>query len=138
MDLVDLCQDDVTLILDSSHHYHHTQDRSTSESELSDLIAMKSVLWDFEDALLNDGCLGIAILNADIPYEVQLEEHKNIIIYGDYDLGQLDTLRNHGINEIPDMRFITDHEHVHSSSDDLYSKYQEMQKALSCETSVEM
>ena len=33
--------------------------------------------------LLNDGCTGIAVLNPGIPQEVQFDEHKLLIVYGD-------------------------------------------------------
>ena len=28
---------------------------------------LKSILWDFEDLLMNDGCTGIAVLNPGTP-----------------------------------------------------------------------
>ena len=43
---------------------------------------LKSILWDYEDLLVNDGCTGIAVLNPGIPQEVQFDEHKLLIVYG--------------------------------------------------------
>ena len=47
-----------------------------------DMPILQSTLWDFEDLLINDGCTGIAVLNPNIPQEVQLDEHKLLIVYG--------------------------------------------------------
>ena len=47
-----------------------------------DLPVLKSMLCDFEDLLLNDGCTGIAVLNPHVPLEVQFDEHKLLIVYG--------------------------------------------------------
>ncbi len=51
-----------------------------------DLPVLKSTLYDYEDLLLNDGCTGIAVLNPHVPLEVQFDEHKLLIAYGQ-DLG---------------------------------------------------
>ena len=47
-----------------------------------DLPVLKSMLYDYEDLLLNDGCTGIAVLNPHVPQEVQFDEHKLLIVYG--------------------------------------------------------
>ena len=47
-----------------------------------DLPVLKSILYDFEELLLNDGCTGIAVLNPHMPLEVQFDEHKLLIAYG--------------------------------------------------------
>ena len=44
---------------------------------------LKSILWDYEDLLVNDGCTGIAVLNPGVPQEIQFDEHKLLIVYGD-------------------------------------------------------
>ena len=48
-----------------------------------DVPVLKSILLDFEDLLLNDGCTGIAVINPAKRQEVQLDEHKLLIVYGD-------------------------------------------------------
>ena len=44
---------------------------------------LKSILWEYEDLLTNDGCTGLAVLNPGIPQEIQFDEHKLLIVYGD-------------------------------------------------------
>ena len=66
--------------------------RSTGHIDLYrehiDMPVLKSILWDYEELLLNDGCIGIAVLNPAAPLEVQFDEHKLLIVYGD-DLGDV-------------------------------------------------
>ena len=66
----------------------------TSTASTSTLPVLKSMLWDFEDLLLNDGCTGIAVLNPGIPQEVQFDEHKLLIVYGE----PLDAYEEHSSN----------------------------------------
>ena len=47
-----------------------------------DMPVLKSILCDYEELLINDGCTGIAVLNPGIPQEVQFDEHKLLIVYG--------------------------------------------------------
>ena len=88
------------------------------------------MLYDFEDLLLNDGCTGIAVLNPGKPQEVQFEEHKLLIIYGS-PLEQYEfTLEKFGVGESQGMQFITEAEHVHSSSDKYLKRFEELRCAL--------
>ena len=63
---------------------HNRQQRGHVDlyREHIDLPVLKSILWDYEELLLNDGCIGIAVLNPDVPLEVQFDEHKLLIAYG--------------------------------------------------------
>ncbi len=78
---------------------------------------LQSTLWDFEDLLINDGCTGIAVLNPSLPQEVQLDEHKLLIVYGKELRPYEQVLREQCIPCRDDMRFITEAEHVHSTSE---------------------
>ncbi|MFO1019388.1 MAG: hypothetical protein U0903_01615 [Planctomycetales bacterium] len=108
---------EVDVVLETSHekqrHGHEDLYR-----EHIDLPVLKSTLYDFEDMLLNDGCTGIAVLNPGIPLEVQLDEHKLLIMYGQ-DLSEFEEiLQEAGLPCNDDLKFITEAEHVHSSSDE--------------------
>ena len=72
----------------------------------------KAFLWDFEDLLLNDGCTGIAVLNPSIPQEVQFDEHKLLIVYGNPLASFEQLLSDHDVWCDDDMKFITEAEHV--------------------------
>ena len=81
MELLDPLGAVVDVVLETSHHYtasgHHDLYR-----EHIDMPILKSILWDFEELLVNDGCTGIAVLNPGTPQEVQFDEHKLLIVYG--------------------------------------------------------
>jgi len=89
-----------------------------------------STLWDYEDLLTNDGCTGLAVLNPNIPQEIQFDEHKLLIVYGEkLDLYER-ILESYGIGCNDEMQFITEAEHVHSSSDDYLQKFDELKTRL--------
>jgi len=95
-----------------------------------DLPVLKSILWEYENLLLNDGCTGIAVLNPGIPQEVQFDEHKLLIVYGS-DLEEFeDILRQQRVPCNESLRFITEAEHVHSSSEQFARQFHELQTRL--------
>ena len=80
--------------------------------------------------MTNDGCTGIAVLNPHLPQEVQLDEHKLLIVYGK-DLRAYENIL--GEQRVPcrdDMRFITEAEHVHSTSERYVDQFEELKASL--------
>ncbi|HOA52303.1 MAG TPA: hypothetical protein PKI05_08595 [Thermogutta sp.] len=129
IELLDPLGEEVDVVLETSHHRdrpgHHDLYR-----EHIDMPVLKSILWEFEDVLLNDGCTGIAVLNADIPLEVQFDEHKLLICYGS-DLRPFERiLKSHGIPNNEQIRFITEAEHVHSSTEHYSRRFEELKTYL--------
>jgi hypothetical protein len=95
-----------------------------------DMPILQSTLWDFEELLLNDGCTGIAVLNPRIPQEVQLDEHKLLIVYGK-ELKAYERVLHEGC--VPcreDMRFITEAEHVHSTCERYVEEFEQLKMRL--------
>ncbi len=82
MDLLDPLGSEVDVVLETSHN-RDNRGHVDLYREHIDMPVLKSILWDFEDLLLNDGCTGIAVLNPAIPQEVQFDEHKLLIVYGE-------------------------------------------------------
>lgn len=78
-------------------------------------LVLESVLWDFEDLLLNDGCTGIAIMHPELPLEVQLDEHKLLVVYATNRTPFEHVLAEQGIDRNDRMRFISQGEHLHTS-----------------------
>ena len=119
----------VDVVLETSHSYTQKGHQDLYREHI-DMPILQSILWDFEDMLVNDGCTGIAVLNPRIPQEVQLDEHKLMIVYGkelkDYEMILID--QHLDCNE--DMRFITEAEHVHSTNDDYISRFEELKMRL--------
>ncbi len=129
MDLLDPLGFTVDVVLETSHSQHN-KGHTDLYREHIDLPVLKSVLWEYEDLLLNDGCAGLAVLNPDIPQEVQFDEHKLLIVYGDQLREYENALRTRTIGCNEQIRFITEAEHVHSSSDVYARQFDELRTRL--------
>lgn len=127
-DAIDLLGHEVDVVLESSHE--RRRGHNDLYREQIDMPVLKSILYDFEDLLLNDGCLGIAVLNPHVPHEVQFDEHKLLIIYGDELVDFEDTLDEHGLDRRDEMKFITEAEHVHSSTEEYARRFEELRYRL--------
>ena len=136
MDLLDPLGWEVDVVLETSHN-RDSRGHTDLYRENIDLPVLKSILWDFEDLLLNDGCTGIAVLNPGIPLEVQFDEHKLLIAYGNDLTGFEEVLREQRLRCDEKMKFITEAEHVHSSSDQYYQQFEELKCRLGMDTSFE-
>ena len=128
MELIEPLGNEVDVVLETSHS--HTDGHQDLYREHIDIPILQSVLWDFEDLLLNDGCTGIAVLNPAVPQEVQFDEHKMLIVYGEPLHKFEHILRRHDIPYDESMKFITEAEHVHSSSDTYSDQFQQLKTRL--------
>ena len=129
MDLLDPLGSVVDVVLETSHNRdgHGHQDLYR---EHIDMPVLKSILWEYEDLLLNDGCTGIAVLNPGIPQEVQFDEHKLLIVYGDELTEYESSLNSRYVRCDDQMKFVTEAEHVHSSSDNYARQFEELKTRL--------
>ena len=119
----------VDVVLESSHadtdHGHLDLYR-----EHIDMPVLLSILHDYEDILTNDGCTGIAVLNPKTPQEIQFEEHKLLIVYGSPLEPFEFMLEQNGVTERSDMKFITEAEHIHSSSERYAKRFSQLRTDL--------
>lgn len=129
LDLLDPLGFEVDVVLETSHS-RNSRGHTDLYREHIDLPVLKSILYEYEDLLLNDGCTGIAVLNPNIPQEVQFDEHKLLIVYGD-NLGDYEAIfQQHAVACREEMKFITEAEHVHSSSDYYQQQFDELKMRL--------
>jgi len=129
LELLDPLGFEVDVVLETSHN-RDTKGHVDLYREHIDLPVLKSTLYDYEDLLLNDGCTGIAVLNAGVPLEVQFDEHKLLIAYGQ-DLKPFEeVLRSRSVPCNEQIKFITEAEHVHSSSDAYQRQFEELKTRL--------
>lgn len=134
MELLDPLGPSVDVVLETSHS-REGRGHTDMYREHIDMPVLKSMLYDFEDLLLNDGCTGIAVLNPGIPLEVQFDEHKLLVVYG-ADLSEFEaTLKQSGLKCDDKMKFITEAEHVHSSSDEYQRQFAELRCRLGMDSS---
>ena len=129
MDLLDPLGSTVDVVLETSHKQRH-KGHADLYREHIDLPVLKSVLWEYEDMLMNDGCTGLAVLNPGVPQEIQFDEHKLLIIYGEQLREFEDILLQHTVECNEQIRFITEAEHVHSSSDQYTRQFDELKTRL--------
>jgi hypothetical protein len=128
LELIDPLGSVVDVVLETSH-------RAGSEHEdlyreHIDMPVLKSILLEFEDLLLNDGCTGIAVINPTKRQEVQLDEHKLLITYGD-PLNEFESILIDGdVYPDQDLKFVTEAEHVHSSSEKLFDQFSVLRNRL--------
>ena len=123
LELLDPLGETVDVVLESSHEDGKKIDHYR---EHVDLPILKSMLLDYEDLLLNDGCTGVAVLNPRKPLEVQFDEHKLLVMYGQ-DLHPFEAiLFENRLDHREELRFITEGEHVHSSTDEYAEQFRQM------------
>lgn len=104
-------------------------------TEDTDITVLKSTLWDFEELLVNDGCAGIAVMDVKNLFEIQLNEHKNIVIYNwplvKKKLRRI--LKRYGIKKDANIKFISEGEHIHASCDDFERQFEKLKQVLGAE-----
>jgi hypothetical protein len=133
MDLLDPLGFEVDVVLETSHNRAQGGHVDLYREHI-DLPVLKSILYDYEDLLMNDGCTGIAVLNPSGPMEVQFDEHKLLIVYGTTLTEFEDNFRSHGVRCDDRMKFITEAEHVHSSNEKYSDQFEELKMRLGMES----
>jgi hypothetical protein len=129
MELIEPLGCEVDVVLETSHN-RESAGHTDLYREHIDVPVFKSMLWDFEDLLMNDGCTGMAVLNPSIPQEVQFDEHKLLIVYGNPLRAYEQVFARFGVRRDDTMKFITEAEHVHSSSDKFFESFDELKMRL--------
>ncbi|MEX2173857.1 MAG: hypothetical protein WD872_05805 [Pirellulaceae bacterium] len=129
MELIEPLGCEVDVVLETSHNREGAGHTDLYREHI-DLPVFKSMLWDFEELLMNDGCTGMAVLNPQIPQEVQFDEHKLLIVYGNPLRAYEDVFARFGVRRDDKMKFVTEAEHVHSSSDKFYEQFDELKVRL--------
>lgn len=113
------------IVLETSHERDDTHPNSFTRDGIERLV-LESVLWDFEDLLTDDGCTGIAIMHPELSMEVQLDEHKLLVVYAPSRGPFEKILMDQGINCCDQMRFISQGEHLHTSHTRFARRFDEM------------
>lgn len=119
----------VDVVLETSHA-HNAGGHTDLYRESIDMPILQSILWDFEDLLVNDGCTGIAVLNPTLPQEVQLDEHKLLIVYGNDLTAYEGIMIDNYLDCREEMKFITEAEHVHSTTERFMQDFEELKMRL--------
>ncbi len=134
LDLLTPLGEHVDVVLETSHA-GPTCGSCSKQREHIDIPVLKSILCDYEEMLVNDGCLGVAVLNGNIPLEVQFDEHKLLIVYGHKLDAFEEILEEHGIECDEEVHFITEAEHVHASNEEYADAFETLKHKLGMEES---
>lgn len=118
----------VDVVLESSHRGDDR--RGDLYREHIDLPVLKSILMEFDDLLLNDGCTGVAVINPRRGQEVQLDEHKLLVAYGQPLSEFRKVLIAADVYPDPTIQFITEAEHIHSSNRRFYKEFERLRVRL--------
>ncbi len=115
----------VHVVLESSH-----QDSNDNHDEIRrsriDLPVLKSAFCDFEDLIMNDGCTGIAVLNTRRLLEVQLDEHKQLYIFGRKLKPFHRVLKRFGIRKESELKLLSESEHYHYTNQLYTNQFSQM------------
>jgi hypothetical protein len=129
LDLLDPLGNVVDVVLETSHNRDRRGHQDLYREHI-DTPVLKSILWEYEDLLQNDGCTGVAVLNPGVPVEVQFDEHKLLIVYGSQLREFEQAFGERRVTCDDRMKFITEAEHVHSSSDQYARQFDELKTRL--------
>jgi hypothetical protein len=129
VELLDPLGDEVDVVMESSHDSDPGSHADLYREHI-DTVILKSVLYDYEELLKNDGCTGLAALNPNGPMEVQFDEHKLIFVYA-HDLEPFEEiLRENGLRRDDSLKFISEAEHLHSTDDVYRDQFEELRYRL--------
>lgn len=129
LEMLDPLGDELDVVLETSHN-RPGQGHVDLYREHIDLSVLKSMLCDYEDLLLNDGCTGIAVLNPNLPLELQFDEHKLLIVYGNDLTPFEEILKRADLSCDERLKFVTEAEHIHSSSEFFAEQFEELKLRL--------
>ena len=105
--------DMVDCVVESSHDEHGA--RRECHRDSIERTVLESTLCDFEELLLDDGCTAIAVMHPEQQLEVQLDEHKLLVVYANVRGPFERILRREGIARDDRLRVISQAEHLHTS-----------------------
>jgi hypothetical protein len=113
LELLEPLGDTCDVVLESSHDDAGVPRELVREGV--ERLVLESVLWEFEDLLLNDGCTAMAVMHPELSLEVQLDAHKLLVVYAQSRQPFERILRDRGLERNDRIRFISQGEHLHTS-----------------------
>lgn len=134
LELLDPLADEVDCILESHHDRRKPEDTSRDfVREHVDLPVLKSYFCDYEDVLMDDGCLAVAVVDPKAPCEIQFDDHKVLVVYAK-DLWPFEViLERNGVCRDDNLRLISEGEHLHSTSPKLSRRLEMFRMNLSAQ-----
>lgn len=129
--MLDVLDDEVMIFVRDSHEEEEGQWRYHIDKSV-----MESVLIDFENLIVNNGFLSIAISDPDESSQLQLDEHKLICFYTKKasKLQKAETvMQSMGISRYDGLRTVIDGEHIHGTVTELQEEVDKLKQAIGIE-----
>lgn len=104
----------VDVVLES-HHASPSDGSLEYLREHIDLPVFKSYLLQFKELALEDGCLGIVVIDPVGPCEIQFDDHKVFVIYARNLEPFVEVFQRFQIERDDGLSLISEQEHVHST-----------------------
>lgn len=95
-----------------------------------DSAVLASIIWEYEDLLVNDGGTGLAVVARGRPMEVQLDDHKCLFVYASRLRPFRDVLRAAGLRRRRELKFVFENPHVHRTSTAYSRQFRELVAAV--------
>jgi len=130
LELLEPLGDELDVVLESSHE-DLVGVREFSREGVERLV-LESLLWEFDDLLLNDGCTGIAVMHPEQSLEVQLDEHKLLVVYAAARQPFERILRTRGLDRDDRLRLVSQGEHMHTSHARHARQFEQLVNRLGC------
>ena len=130
LELLEPLGETLDVILESSHE-EAVGVREYAREGVERLV-LESLLWDYEDLLLNDGCTGIAVLHPEQSLEVQFDEHKLLVVYAQARQPFERILRARQLDRDDRLRFLSQGEHMHTSHARHVRQFEQLVGRLGC------
>lgn len=119
----------VDVVLETSHFRTDGRHRDLQRAGVK-RQGVVSYFNEFEDILTDDGCTGVAVMSTIVPWEVQFDEHKTIVIYAINRRPFREVLKRFGIRKRDDLVLVSEVKHVHHSSIEDAFKFRDLAKRL--------
>ncbi len=125
LDLLNPLGEVVDVVLETSHEVNGNQHQDLFREHI-DLPVLQSHLCDYEELLLHDGCTGIAIMSTSQPVEVQFDEHKLLVIYGEDTSAFEEIFSAYRVPRNDRLKLITEGEHLHNTNSKLIGQFEQL------------
>lgn len=127
--LTTLLGDRVDMILETSHFRSDGKHRDFRRLGVPRAAAI-SYVSEFEDLICDDGCTGVAMIAPAGPFEVQLDEHKTIVVYAPKRRPFAAICREFGLTRDDQLPLISEVRHVHRSHAEFAVMFRDLTRRL--------
>ena len=135
LDLAELTGQMIDVILETSHAPRCDRCHIDLIRKDMDLLVVLSVFCEFEELLLRDGFLGVALVNPNVPLELNFDDHKllNFFNWTQIEDQVRAILDRYSIKNDPEMSFITQGEHMHLSNKKFKRQFNTLRSRIGAE-----